>query len=398
MFEQRRKNRFGKILGLVVILGTVWGLVYFLALPFNTTMQKKNASPQDQTGMQRLSAEAQSKLPNNPGNTATVKTADPPVSQVASVAQSSIPSVVGISVLKADSSSVFDNSPAGKWGVGTGIIASQKGYILTNYHVAGGVNKRIVVSLSDGRTIDGTTVWADQVLDVAVVKINLPNLVTLSLGDSNSVQIGETTIAIGNPLGLQFQSTVTSGIVSALNRTIKIDTDSGQNFMEDLIQTDASINPGNSGGPLLNIRGQVIGINTVKVTTAEGIGFAVPINVVRGVIKQLDDNGEFIDPYVGIFAYDREVMPYIDANVTVTKGIYIANIDGNGPAAKAGLKVGNIITSIDGNEVNTMAQFRAYLNTKKPGQDVTLSVQRDGGMQDIKVTLAAKNGDGLITR
>ena len=394
MFERKRRNGFGRALVLLFIVGGVSVLGYYLAAPFKAA-QKNLTAPQNQTGIQRLSAEEQSRLPAQPN---TQKSADPPVSQIAGVAQNAIPSVVGISVLKADSGSVFDKSPAQNWGVGTGIIASTKGYIITNYHVAGGLNKRIVISLSDGRTIDGITVWADQVLDLAVVKINLPNLTALPLGDSNTVQVGETTVAIGNPLGLQFQSTVTSGIVSALNRTIKIDTDNGTNFMEDLIQTDASINPGNSGGPLLNVKGQVIGVNTVKVTSAEGIGFAVPINVVRGVLKQLDERGEFIDPYIGIFAYDREVMPYVNASVAITKGIYVSNIDENGPAAKAGIKVGNIIVSIDGNEVNTMAQFRAYIYTKKPGETVSVRIQTDGSTQDLNVILSAKTGDGLITR
>lgn len=394
MFERKRRNGFGRALGLLLLVGGIAVLGYFLASPFKAT-QKNLSAQRNPSGIQRLSAEEQSKLP---AQSNTVKNADPPVSQIAGVAQNAIPSVVGISVLKADSGSVFENSPAEKWGVGTGIIASQKGYIITNHHVAGGLNKRIVISLSDGRTIDGITVWADQVLDLAVVKINLPNLAVLPLGDSNTTQVGETVVAIGNPLGLQFQSTVTSGIVSALNRTIKIDTDNGTNFMEDLIQTDASINPGNSGGPLLNVRGQVIGINTVKVTSAEGIGFAVPINVVKGVIKQLDERGEFIDPYIGIFAYDREVMPYVNASVAITKGIYISNIDENGPAAKAGLKVGNIIVSVDGNEVNTMAQFRTYIYTKRPGETVSVRIQTDGSTQDVNVTLSAKTGDGLVTR
>lgn len=394
MFERRRSSGWGRALVLLFVVGGVSILGYFLALPFKSA-QKNITNPQDMAGLQRLSAEEQGKLPAQPN---VQQSSAPPVSQVAGVAQNAIKSVVGISVLKADSGSVFENSPAQKWGVGTGIIASSKGYIITNYHVAGGLNKRIVISLSDGRSIDGITVWADQVLDLAVVKINLPDLTALPLGDSNTAQIGETVIAIGNPLGLQFQSTVTSGIVSALNRTIKIDTDNGTNFMEDLIQTDASINPGNSGGPLLNTRGQVIGINTVKVTSAEGIGFAVPINVVKGVIRQFDDRGEFIDPYIGIFAYDREVMPYINSSVAITKGIYVSNIDDNGPAAKAGIKVNNVIVSIDGNEVNTMAQFRAYIYTKRPGETVSLRIQTDGSTQDVSVTLSAKNGDGLVTR
>ena len=189
--------------------------------------------------------------------------------RISSVAKSATPGVVGISVLKVDGSSIFDRNAAEKWGFGSGVIVTNNGYILTNYHVAGAPSKRIIVTLSDGRNIDGYVVWGDPVLDLAIVKINAENLTSIPLGDAASVQVGDTAIAIGNPLGLQFQRTVTSGIISALNRTIRIDTEEGSNYMEDLIQTDASINPGNSGGPLLNLKGEVVGINTIKVTSAE---------------------------------------------------------------------------------------------------------------------------------
>ena len=147
------------------------------------------------------------------------------------------------------------------------VIVSGDGYILTNHHVAGGRNKKIIVSLSDGREVEGTTVWSESVLDLAIVKVNADRLTEVPLGNSDEITVGEPAIAIGNPLGLQFQRSVTSGVISALDRTIKIETDEGYNYMEDLIQTDASINPGNSGGPLLNQKGEVIGINTVKVAS-----------------------------------------------------------------------------------------------------------------------------------
>ena len=188
-------------------------------------------------------------------------------------AKTALPGVVGISVLKVESGSIFNKSVDETWGVGSGVVVSPDGYILTNNHVAGGTTKQIVVSFSDGSNENGTTVWADPVLDLAVVKVNRSGLNTIPIGDSDALQIGEPAIAIGNPMGLQFKSTVTSGIISALNRTIKIGTtDQDTNFMEDLIQTDASINPGNSGGPLLNSQGQVVGINTDKGDHCRGNG------------------------------------------------------------------------------------------------------------------------------
>lgn len=210
--------------------------------------------------------------------------------------------------------------------------------------------------------------------------------------------MGEPAIAIGNPLGLQFQRTVTSGIISALNRTIKIDTDGGTNYMEDLIQTDASINPGNSGGPLLNSKGQVIGINTVKVTTAEGIGFAVPINIAIPIVNRFIESGDFVEPYLGVFAYDKEVVPYLDNTINIDSGVYISNIDENGPAYMSGLRVGSIMTEVDGKEINTMMQLRAYMYSKKPGDTITITYREGDATKNSSIKLAAKEKDGLVTR
>jgi S1-C subfamily serine protease len=316
----------------------------------------------------------------------------------ASVAKSASPAVVGISVLKVDSGSLFDSNASEKWGVGSGVIASPNGYIITNHHVAGGRNKRIVVSLADGRNVDGVTKWSDPVLDLAIVKIELTDLPVIPLGDSNALQVGEAAIAIGNPLGLQFQRTVTQGIISALKRTIKIDTEQGSNYMEDLIQTDAAINPGNSGGPLLNARGQVIGINTIKVTSAEAIGFAIPINVAVPIVRRFVDENEFAEPYMGVFAYDREVIPYLDSSLKIDNGIYVVNVDDKGPAFRSGIRLGCIITHVDGNPVNTMMQLRTYIYSKKPGDSIDITHVSNGKSEVISMRLDAKDRDGLITR
>jgi serine protease Do len=319
---------------------------------------------------------------------------------VATVAKTASPGVVGISVLRIDSNDLFAQDATEKWGVGSGVIVSEGGYILTNHHVAGGKSKRIVISLHDGRNIDGVTQWSDAVLDLAVVKVNAENLTTIPLGNSDRVEVGETAVAIGNPLGLQFQRTVTSGIVSALNRTIEIETEQGRNFMEDLIQTDASINPGNSGGPLLNSKGEVIGINTVKVTTAEGIGFAVPINVAVPILQKFIGNGEFVETYLGVFAYDKEIIPFLNSEVKIDNGIYVANVDENGPAYKSGIRVGCIISEVDGIKMNTMMQLRTYIYSKNPGDtiNVTHLAKDENKFITVPIKLAAKEKDGLITR
>lgn len=395
MFEQKSRRRFLRGI-LAAFLGVAaLGLIGLMVLPGYFTRTAPRTPQQPQLQPQQL--QVQQEAPRTT-QVATETENQAPTSPIAAVAKSATPGVVGISVLKVDGGSIFDKNAAEKWGVGSGAIVSSKGYIITNHHVAGGKSKRIIVSLSDGRNVDGVTVWSEPVLDLAVVKINLPNLTTIPLGDSNSIQVGETAIAIGNPLGLQFQRTVTSGIISALNRTIKIDTESGPNFMEDLIQTDASINPGNSGGPLLNLKGQVVGINTIKVTSAEAIGFAVPINVAIPIIQQLDAKGDFNEPYLGVFAYDREVIPYIDGNLNFDKGIYVSNVDEGGPAYNAGIRVGCVITQVDGNDIHTMMQLRTYMYTKSPGDTITFTHVREGKTLTTPIALAAKDRDGLLTR
>ena len=326
MFEEKGKKGFLNffVISLITSLGV--GLLLFFIAAWYVSKDKAAVpkSPQVENSMN---------VPQPQHIVAEVTSG--PQTVPASVAKSASPGVVGISVLKADSKSIFDRNATEKWGVGSGVIVSANGYILTNNHVAGGKNKRIIVSLLDGRNLDGVTVWADPVLDLAVVRVNATGLSTIPFGDANTLQVGETAVAIGNPLGLQFQRTVTSGIISALNRTIRIDTEQGSNYMEDLIQTDASINPGNSGGPLLNSKGQVIGINTIKVASAEAIGFAIPINVAIPIIQSFVDKGDFVEPYMGVFAYDKEVIPYFDKNIKLDNGIYIANVDEAGPACIA---------------------------------------------------------------
>jgi serine protease Do len=316
------------------------------------------------------------------------------------VAASASPGVVGISVQRADNGSLFDGNAAEKWGLGSGVIVSKDGYIVTNHHVAGGRNKRIIVSLADGRNVDGTTLWSDPVLDLAIVKINADNLTPVPLGDATKLKVGEPAIAIGNPFGLQFQRSVTSGVISGLNRTIQVEVNGAPNYMEDLIQTDAGINPGNSGGPLLNSRGEVVGINTIKVSTAEAIGFAIPINVAVPIISHYVDDGEFVEPYMGLFAYDKEVIPFVEQSFNLDKGIYVADVDKKGPAHKAGIKEGCIITQVDGIEINTMMQLRCYIYSKKPGDviNVTHLSRESGDFMTIQIKLAARENEYSPTR
>ena len=244
--------------------------------------------------------------------------------------------------------------------------------------------------MEDGTVYNGNTIWADSDLDLAIVKISANNLKYLQLGDSDNIKIGETVYAIGNPIGIEFQRTVTKGIISGLNRTIKIEEEKNSSYMEGLIQTDASINQGNSGGPLINTKGEVIGINSVKIETAEGIGFAVPINIIKPVVESLANGGEFEEAYLGIFAYDKEVIKYLNNDVTFNEGIYVVKIAKDGPAAKTNLKTGDVITKIDGNSINRMSELRTYIYRKKPGEKVTLTISRNNKELPIEVTLSKK--------
>lgn len=196
----------------------------------------------------------------------------------------------------------------------------------------------------------------------------------------------------GNPIGFEFRRTVTSGIISAKNRTIKIEEKDKSSYMTDLIQTDATINPGNSGGPLIYPNGDVIGINTIKISSAEGIGFAVPINIIKPIIDSFKQTGTFDEATVGIYAYDKEVAPYLSNNFTnkFTKGIFVAQITKNGPADNTELKEADIITSIDNVELNTMNDLREYVYTKKPNENVTLKVTRGKINKEVVIKLGKK--------
>lgn len=297
-------------------------------------------------------------------------------------------SVVGISKIENTGNSIFSWDNINNLGLGTGVIVAENGYILTNAHVSGEKYSKCYVTLIDGKTYNGQVVWSNMDIDMAVVKINQKGLTAAKLGDSDKIEVGETVYAIGNPIGYEFQRSVTSGIISALNRTIKFEENNEEIYMEDLIQTDATINPGNSGGPLINIDGEVIGINGVKITSAEGISFAIPINTVKSVIDRFKNNGRFEEASLGIFAFDKNVLGYIDENLRFSEGIYVEKVNKNSAAEESGLRKGDIILSIDGKNLERMCDLRCYIYTKKPGDKVKLKIQRN--YREIEVTATLK--------
>lgn len=319
----------------------------------------------------------------------TVETVIQNSKTVADMLETVTESVVGISKLTNTGGSILNNVSSEELGLGTGMMVSDNGYILSNSHVTGEKYSTCYVTINEN-TYKGTVVWSDSNLDLSIIKVQINNVSYVEFGDSGNLRVGEQVYAIGNPIGYEFRRTVTSGIISALNRTIKVDDTDNTSYISDLIQTDATINPGNSGGPLINSKGEVIGINTVKITSAEGIGFAIPINVVKPVVESFKQKGSFEEPTLGIYAYDGDVAEYLNLKNKINKGVYVSQIIANGPASNSDLQEGDLITSIDGKNLNTINDLREYIYGKVPGDVVKLNIIRGEVRREIGVTLGKK--------
>jgi len=257
-------------------------------------------------------------------------------------------------------------------GSGSGIIISSDGYIVTNEHVIEGATELVVI-LNTGKEYTAKLVGKDAKTDLAIIKIDETGLPAAILGDSDTVQVGELAIAIGNPLGQEFAGTVTAGVISAVNRTMTVD---GATY--NLIQTDAAINPGNSGGALVNQHGEVIGINTIKLSTdgVEGIGFAIAISEAKPVIDQLTQNGYVTGrPLVGISVQ------------STTSGLLVAAVQEGSGAERAGIKQGDLIAKVDGKFIKTAEELNAIRDEKKPGDYLTFTIMRSGELSDVRVEL-----------
>lgn len=308
------------------------------------------------------------------------------------VAKKVLPSIVGINVTYSVNS-IFYNGQGTATAQGSGVIISEDGYILTNNHVVNsssssssfyelGKASKITVQLyNDDTEYEAEIVGTDEQTDLAVIKIDKDGLTAAELGDSDSVQVGEFCMAIGNPLGLG--STVTDGIVSAINR--EVTDEDGNSYLA--IQTNAAINSGNSGGALVNSQGQVIGINTLKVSGdgVEGVGFAIPINSTKDIYEQLIQYNKVKRPYLGIGGIDVNEQTARANNLTV--GIYVKSLENFSAAERAGIKVGDVIVKADGQTVETMDELNEIKNQKEIGDKMTLTIWRNGNTQDIEVTL-----------
>ena len=261
-------------------------------------------------------------------------------------------------------------------GIGSGFIINEEGYILTNSHVVSdGQAVDVKVLFNDGSTTQGKVLWNDAKLDLAMVKVDKTGLTAAELGDSDQVRVGDIAIAIGNPLGLEFQKSVTQGIISGLDRTIQTEKET----MTGLMQTDASINPGNSGGPLLNEKGQVIGINSAKVSSAEGIGFSIPINTAKPIIEQVIKSGNFEKVTLGIKGIDVTTFESsTGTDLAADEGVYIVEVVSDTPAQKSGIQAGDVIVKVGNDETPTMTDLNKVLYKYKSGQSTKVTVNRSG--------------------
>ena len=319
---------------------------------------------------------------------------------ITNIAKIVSPSVVGI-----DTSTTYSNGFRNAFiseGSGSGIIIDTNGYIVTNNHVVDGASN-ITVSLSDGRKFSAQLIGKDSKTDLAVLKINATNLTAAKLGDSSKLEVGDLAVAIGNLLGESFAGTVTSGIISGLNRNIQSDYGA-----VNLIQTDAAINPGNSGGPLVNSNGEVIGITSVKLTSTdssdtqdqfgmyqsqstpvEGMGFAIPINEAKPIIDELIKHGYVERPMMGVSV--QEVTQQDAAQYNIPVGLYIAQVQQGSGADEAGLQAGDVIIAVDGTKVETFDALQSIIAKHKVGDTVTVTFWRNGRTLSTKVKLMSSS-------
>lgn len=371
--SKKAKGAAALLLAFVIGAGTT-SLASFLALPKLVENQVSKTVGSNYSLM----------LPPNPSMTAeeggATQTGNKKLLTVVEIARKVGPAVVGINTKMQGTN--FFGMPATSSGSGSGIILSSDGYLVTNNHVIEGASE-ITVLLSDGTELPAKLIGGDARTDLAVLKMEGSNFPYATLGSSSQLQVGELAVAIGNPLGNELAGSVTGGYISALNRSITVDD---QKF--NLIQTDAAINPGNSGGALVNNYGEVIGINSVKMSASgvEGIGFAIPIDEAKPIIEDLKNNGYVKGrPVIGIAG--RDVSPQDSEYYGIPIGIYVLELTPYSAAEKAGIKIGDVITGIDGVPVETIEELNREKEKHKAGDVVTLTVIREDDTIKIKLVL-----------
>jgi S1-C subfamily serine protease len=290
-------------------------------------------------------------------------------------------SVVNISTVKLMRSVFYQVVPVK--GMGSGTIIDPEGYILTNNHVVGGAEK-ISATLWNGKILEGKLVGSCTIHDIAVVKVSGQDLTAAELGDSDKLRVGQRVYAIGNPFGLSGGPSITSGVISALNRTIESESE----FLENLVQTDAAINPGNSGGPLVNLEGKVVAISTAIIPYAQGIGFAIPINSAKECSGEIADKRIAARPWLGIIGLSvtDEIARYY--NLPVGRGVLVTRVVNGSPADQGGIGVGDIILRINGSKIFTIEDLVKDLHKRKVGDKIEIIAVSDNEEQRFQVTLS----------
>lgn len=282
------------------------------------------------------------------------------VDNIAEVAKVVSPAIVGISGSKSTSQSV-----------GSGVCVTKSGYILTNSHVVNDCDN-ITLYLYDKSKVGAEIIYEDTVLDLAILRSE-KCLPYLNLGDSDSLDVGQEILAVGTPLSLSLVHTFTKGIVSAVNRTLKVSNDGKEGYMQNLIQHDASLNPGNSGGPLINSRGEVVGINTLKISSGEGIGFAIPSKSFKSLLASFVENINYEIPYLGVYGFDNDIANFYDMT-DFEKGFYVLDVSDSSPLNNFGISAGSVITKINDKDICNTLDLKNELYKCKSGDRVTFEI------------------------
>ena len=400
----KRRSGNGKIIATAAIVGVVGGLIgggvsYYAADQMNSASVNNSAA---QTSVSSSSSKVSQKSAKTSGTMTTayndVKGAVVSVINLKRQSSSSSTDSLYNSLFGDDEGgSSKKNGKLETYSEGSGVVymkSNGKGYVVTNNHVISG-SDAVQVQLANGKTVSAKVVGKDSTTDLAVLSIDAKYVTqTAEFGDSKSLQAGQTVIAVGSPLGSEYASTVTQGIVSAPARTIE--TSSGN--QQTVIQTDAAINPGNSGGALVNSAGQVIGINSMKLaqssdgTSVEGMGFAIPSNEVVTIVNELVKKGKITRPQLGVRVVALNGIPEayrsrLKIKSNLKNGIYVASVNKSGSAARAGMKSGDVITAVDGKKVDDVASLHSILYSHKVGDTVNVTVNRNGKNVSLKVKL-----------
>lgn len=366
-YRPRRSGFFSTIL-VAVVSAVIGGII---ALSFFPHFYPQEQLPDNISQHQNLQPPTELPAPFEPGDNPIVRIADTVGPAVVSITNYQSGFFISPHYASSGSGVIFD---------------SRKGYIVTNFHVVDNAD-RLVVSLDENRQYEAKLIGGDRRTDLAVLQIDAPNLPEAKFGDSSKIRVGETAIAIGNPLG-EFARSVTVGVISALNRELTVQSSGGMEITLELIQTDAAINPGNSGGALVNTRGEVIGINSAKITRedVEGMGFAIPINDVRPIVKQLIEKGRVSRPFIGITDFS-EITEKMSQWYDVPVGIHVGGVVRGGPADRAGMKPNDIIVQLNDEKIETLSDLYNFLKEHKVGDKVKVVVFRDGRKVQLDLVL-----------